>query len=115
MSHLSKVKTELKDFNVLKKALIKLKIDHKLVFDSNKSITKIIISQDKSNIEFVWNGKTYELHSDLNYWQQSWPIDEFLKRLKTKYTCIMLHDENERIGFVPIKQTEQTTLFERWF
>ncbi|MEO0760182.1 MAG: DUF1257 domain-containing protein, partial [Cyanobacteria bacterium J06648_16] len=79
MSHLSKVKTELRDLSVLRKALVRLKFNHQLIADSEKAIEKIVIFQDKSNIEFVWNGKTYELHSDLNFWQQRWPVDEFLK------------------------------------
>ena len=113
MSHLSKVKTSLKEVGFLKKSLEKLQIPY-IVEHNLSGIESVIISQTKSNIEFVWNGYEYEMATDLSFWQQRVPVDEFLNTVTQTYTYFSVLEETQILGFEEVKVTDNVILMERW-
>ena len=49
---------------------------------------------------FVFNGKEFELVADVQFWQQSLPVEVFLEKLTQKYTVNTILDEAQKEGFV---------------
>ena len=113
MSHLSKVKTSLKEISFLKKSLTKLNIPFN-VETTLDNLETIVIPQQKSNIEFSWNGHEYELSTDLSFWQQRVPVDEFLNKVTQTYTYFSVLEETEILGFEKVSADENVILMERW-
>ena len=113
MSHLSKVKTSLKEISFLKKSLTKLNIPFN-VETTLDNLETIVIPQQKSNIEFAWNGHEYELSTDLSFWQQRVPVDEFLNKVTQTYTYFSVLEETEILGFEKVTADENVILMERW-
>ena len=113
MSHLSKVKTSLKEVSFLKKSLAKLNISY-TIENTIDGLETIVIPQDKSNIEFSWNGCEYELSTDLSFWQQRVPVDEFLNKVTQSYTYFSVFEETEILGFEKVTTDENVILMERW-
>ena len=113
MSHLSKVKTSLKEVGFLKKSLEKLQIPY-FTEHTLSNIEHVVIPQTKSNIEFVWNGYEYELSTDLSFWQQRVPVDEFLNTVTQTYTYFSVLEETQVLGFEEVKVAENVILMERW-
>mmetsp|Transcript_37944 Transcript_37944/g.119770 ORF Transcript_37944/g.119770 Transcript_37944/m.119770 type:complete len:80 (-) Transcript_37944:243-482(-) len=79
MSHFSKIKTALKDLDLLKQSLndlaIKWYVKDNIVKGYKDQITfaNIVIPQNNNyDIGFVWNGVEYQLVADLQFWQQPW-------------------------------------------
>lgn len=116
MSHLSKIKTLMTDISYLKKSLEKLKINHFLTLDesSEDRIDKIVIPQKGSNIEFVWTGKSYEMSTDLSFWQQSLPANAFLDLVNQTYLSSCILENGLELGFQHLRTEENTILMERW-
>ena len=116
MSHLSKVKTCLKEIEFLKKSLKKLNVNYNLISIKQDGfmLDKIVIPQQKSNIEFNWNGQEYELSTDLSFWQQRLPVNEFLNKVIQNYTYFSVLEETKILGFEKVKAEENVILMERW-
>jgi len=114
MSHFSKIKTSLLDLEILKISLSDLGI----VFDTTLSSIQgynnqihpadLIIKQSNNyDIGFVWNGAEYQLVTDVQFWQQSWPVDLFLNRITQRYAYNSIVKLSELNGFQTIEETQQ--------
>ena len=73
-----------------------------------------MIQQKKYDIEFLWNGKEFELATDLSFWEQDLSVDEFLERLVKNYTYQAICNETENLGFKKINEENDVILLERW-
>ena len=124
MSHFSHISTKIQNINYLKKALINLDIKF-TNFDNNKEeITfdnkNIIIPQKNGyDLEFNWNGKEYELITDLSFWQQKWSVETFMDKLFQAYASETILIESNKQGFQPVKESTNidgsiTLVLERW-
>ena len=99
MSHFSKIKTSLRDLDTLKLTLSDLEInwqadDQKVRGYNNQTHhAEIVISQSESSydIGFHWNGKEFELVSDLQFWEQKFSVESFLDKVSQRYAynCII--------------------------
>lgn len=126
MSHFTHIKTRFTNLFYLEKALNKLNIIHKKeeIYDSNTSITKyntnLVIPQSNGyNIKFAWNSQEYELIVDISFWEQSYPIENFIDKISQEYAGEVIVGESQKIGFQPIKYQENTDgsntlVLERW-
>jgi hypothetical protein len=126
MSHFTHIKTRFTNLFYLEKALNKLHIIHKKeeIYDSNTSITKyntnLVIPQSNGyNIKFAWNSQEYELIVDISFWEQSYPIENFIDKISQEYAGEVIVGESQKIGFQPIKYQENTDgsntlVLERW-
>ena len=117
MSHLSKIKTSLKNLNYLEKSLENLNINYTTIFEDENSVSnspKLTIEQRKYNIEFIWNGIEFELVTDLSFWEQKFSVDEFLEKLLKQYSYQAIFNETENLGFKKVKEENDIILLERW-
>lgn len=126
MSHFSQIKTQIRNLNSLQAALTDLGIDWK---SGSKTVrgyrgqtrnAEISIEQDNGyDVGFSWNGKEYELVADMQYWQQSWSVEGFLRRVTQRYAYHTVVNETARQGFhiAEQKQNEDGSirvLVQRW-
>ena len=126
MSHFSQIKTQIRNLNSLQAALTDLGIDWK---SGSKTVrgyrgqtrnAEITIEQENGyDVGFSWNGKEYELVADLQYWQQSWSVEGFLRQVTQRYAYHTVVNETARQGFhiAEQKQNEDGSirvLVQRW-
>jgi hypothetical protein len=126
MSHFSKIKTTLKDLNLLKKALTDLSVswdtEVKQIkgYKNQTDFANLVISQNNNyDIGFSWNGFEYQLVADLQFWQQPWSVELFLDKVSQRYAYHSIVDSTEKQGFKAIEEVSledssiQLTL-QRW-
>lgn len=126
MSHFSQIKTQIRNLNSLQAALTDLGIDWK---SGSKTVrgyrgqtrnAEITIEQDNGyDVGFSWNGKEYELVADMQYWQQSWSVEGFLRRVTQRYAYHTVVNETARQGFHIAEQQQNEdgsirVLVQRW-
>ena len=126
MSHFSQIKTQIRNLNSLQAALTDLGIDWK---SGSKTVrgyrgqtrnAEITVEQDNGyDVGFSWNGKEYELVADLQYWQQSWSVEGFLRQVTQRYAYHTVVNETARQGFHIAEQKQNQdgsirVLVQRW-
>lgn len=126
MSHFSQIKTQIRNLNSLQAALTDLGIDWK---SGSKTVrgyrgqtrnAEISIEQDNGyDVGFSWNGKEYELVADMQYWQQSWSVEGFLRQVTQRYAYHTVVNETARQGFHIAEQQKNEdgsirVLVQRW-
>lgn len=124
MSHFTHMKTRFQNLFYLEKALNRLNINYK---QQEKSVstsltrqTNLIIPQSNGyDIEFLWNGQEYELVVDMSFWEQTYPIENFIDRIAQQYAGEVVIGESQKIGFQPVKYQQNsdgsnTLVLERW-
>jgi len=118
------MKTRFQNLFYLEKALNRLNIVHKqqqtAITNSNSSQINLVIPQSNGyDIEFCWNGQEYELVVDMSFWEQSYPIENFIDRIAQEYAGEVVIGESQKIGFQPVKYQQNsdgsnTLVLERW-
>ena len=126
MSHFTHMKTSFQNLFYLKKALNKLNIvnqEQEINLDqldfNSKNINLIIPQSNGYDIEFAWNGKEYELVTDMSFWEQPYPVESFIDKLAQQYAGEVIIGESQKTGFQPIKYQQNadgsnTLILERW-
>lgn len=120
MSHFTHIKTRFQNLFYLEKALNRLNIVHKKKSATQNSTTNLIIPQSNGyDLEFSWNGQEYELVADISFWQQTYPIENFIDRIAQQYAGEVVIGESQKIGFQPVKYQKNadgsnTLVLERW-
>jgi len=111
MSHFSQIKTQIRNLDSLKEALTDLGINWKpgtrevRGYQGKTHAAEVTIEQDNGyDIGFKWNGKEYELVSDLQYWQQNLSVDGFLRQVTQRYAYHTVVKETTRAGFEVAEQ-----------
>ncbi|MBW4478337.1 MAG: DUF1257 domain-containing protein [Tolypothrix brevis GSE-NOS-MK-07-07A] len=111
MSHFSQIKTQIRNLDSLKEALTDLGINWKpgtrevRGYQGQTHAAEVTIEQDNGyDIGFKWNGKEYELVSDLQYWQQNLSVDGFLRQVTQRYAYQTVVKETTRAGFEVAEQ-----------
>ena len=122
MSHFTHMKTRFQNLFYLEKALNRLNIVHEEKVSSKlkSSTMNLVIPQSNGyDIEFAWNGQEYELVVDMSYWEQSYPIENFIDKVAQQYAGEVIIGESQKTGFQPIKYQQNidgsnTLILERW-
>jgi hypothetical protein len=111
MSHFSQVKTQIRNLTSLKAALTDLGIDWKSGLNSVRGYqgqtypAEVSIEQENGyDIGFTWNGQEYELVSDLQFWQQAVPVDQFLSQITQRYAYHTVVNTSVQQGFQVTEQ-----------
>jgi len=121
MSHFTTMKTSFQNVQYLEKSLMKLNIKYeqknsKVNFDKQD----LTISQSNGyNIEFLWNGKEYELIVDISFWEQPYPVETFIDKVAQQYASEVIIGESQKLGFQPVKYQlnkdgSNVVVLERW-
>jgi len=112
MSHFSKIKTALKDLNILKKSLSDLKISYnekdQLIrgYKDQTIFANLVINQNNNyDVGFIWNGSEYQLVADLQFWQQPWSVDLFLDKVTQRYAYNSILEATSKEGFKTVLET----------
>jgi len=126
MSHFTKVKTALKDLDMIKKSLDDLGINWNTTMTvlkgykaQNQSVNLVIKQNNNYDIGFTWNGIEYHLIADLQFWQQPWPVDIFLDKITQRYAYNSIIKTTEEERFQRIEETSQENgsirlILQRW-
>lgn len=111
MSHFSNIKTQIRNLSSLKTSLSELGIDWKegpapiKGYQGQTRSAEVVINQDNNyDIGFSWNGQEYELVADLQYWQQPWTVEGFLRRVTQGYAFHTVVNESAKQGFQVTEQ-----------
>lgn len=111
MSHFSQIKTKIRDLDALEAALTDLGIDSKRGemqvkgYQGQTQAASVIITQDNGyDVGFQWNGESYQLVSDLQYWQQPWSVETFIDKVTQRYAYQTILAESTQKGFQVVEQ-----------
>jgi hypothetical protein len=114
MSHFSQIKTQIRDLNSLQSALSDMGVDWKAGpqnvkgYRGQSRTADLAIEQENGyDIGFSWNGQSYELVADLQYWQQPLSVEGFLNRVTQRYAYHTVLQETGRQGFQVAEQEQQ--------
>merc|ERR1712232_192499 len=105
MSHFSTIQTKLANKDILLKTLqqigLKVSLDADVRGYRGETIeADLAIAQENGHdIGFRYNGETYELVSDLQFWQQSVPVDVFLNKVNQNYSVNSVLESASEDGF----------------
>ena len=75
MSHLTKMETDFQNFSYLEKALIKLEIPNFKTNPLTKYADLVLSKNNNNDLSFNWNGKSFELNVDYDYWSQEYSLN----------------------------------------
>jgi len=117
MSHFTKIKTNITDYNALIKTIGQLGFSYKSLDSDiedlsayNKMDRKVIAVykvSDSSNIpafNFVWNSQEYVLVADVQLWKLNIDFNCFLDRLFQQYAYNVIMHTSSISGFHQIKE-----------
>ena len=116
MSHLSTIKTQLKDADPLIKALNNLgyNIDHeeKIIKGYRGKFTAVDISMNlpgDTKVGFKWdnNSSTYELVTDLDLWKFELPVERFISKVTQMYAYQTIISKTKEDGYQIVEQKNQ--------
>jgi hypothetical protein len=114
MSHFSKIKTSLKDLNLLQKSLDDLGVNWhtniniiKGYKDQNHFANLVITQTNNYDIGFTWSGMEYQLVADLQFWQQPWSVELFLDKVTQRYAYNSIVKATQDQGFQTVEETAQ--------
>jgi len=110
-SHFSSIETQLFNKATLLKALNDMGIKTKTANAEGQQIEArgykgetimadiVIPQQNNYDVAFRNNGESYELVTDLQFWQQAMPVDAFMERVNQRYAINHLVDTSADDGF----------------
>nr|YP_009313202.1 Hypothetical protein ycf35 [Dichotomaria marginata]SCW21456.1 Hypothetical protein ycf35 [Dichotomaria marginata] len=104
MSHLSKIKTRIKNQDILIQSLKELNIHHNLTYESNKLKPTIYVSikNRKKDIilpHFIWNNHNYEFIADSKTWFEKNKLDALIEKLNQQYAYNTIIKKSHEKGF----------------
>ncbi len=111
MSHFSQIKTKIRDLDALEAALSDLGIDSKRGdmqvrgYQGQTQAASVIIPQDNGyDVGFQWDGESYQLVADLQYWKQQWSLETFVNKVTQRYAYQTIVTESANKGFQVLEQ-----------
>ena len=106
MSHFSQIKTKIRSLPALESALTDLGLDWKSGpqpikgYRGQAQTAALVVEQENGyGLGFSWNGQEYELVTDLDFWQQAWSVDRFLKMVTQRYAYHTVLSTTQSQGF----------------
>ena len=106
MSHLSTIRTKIKDKDALLQALQVLnyeaEVDKTMVNPANHQHEELTVHVTAGkDIGFRLNPatETYELVTDLQTWNQPIPVERFVDKVTQQYARMTVHNQIKKMGF----------------
>ena len=108
-SHFSSVSTQLKDKDLLIQSLYDINENFNILdeptmvrgYNNVEVLADVVIRQETGiDIGFTLNGDVYEMVTDLQFWNQSVPVEVFLERLAMKYSYNSIISSCKEEGYV---------------
>ena len=114
MSHFTSIKTKLYDRETIEKSLSDLNIKWEMEvnavrgYKNQKEYADIVIRQKNNHdIGFKWNGKEYELVTDLMFWEQKYSVNKFLNQVNQRYAFNLITKVSEEQSFQYVEAENQ--------
>lgn len=111
MSHLSRIKTSIKNKKVLQETLRDLGFKYEAKLSAYSTITNLTQKEDitvKKNettkFKFSWNGEEYLLIADLNFWNLDISCEGLLNKIMQQYSYNSIIKESIKHGFTNTNQ-----------
>nr|YP_009293708.1 hypothetical protein Rhodyp_112 [Rhodymenia pseudopalmata]AOM64390.1 hypothetical protein Rhodyp_112 [Rhodymenia pseudopalmata] len=128
MSHFSRIKTSIKNFDILHKTLKDLRFSCNCLIDKISDANGVVYDIDlafkthdssENILGFSWNGNEYSLVVDLQLWNQEMSIDRFMDKILQQYALNTILNSSSSEGFKAINhQVNQdgsiTLMMQRW-
>jgi len=96
MSHLKEYKTNLSNLTYLKRTLNRMNIVY------NVSGQNILLPQNNGkNASFCWNGTSYTLFYDEDFWTNKLTVNSFTEKVTREYSAEKVIDGMNKFGFRP--------------
>jgi hypothetical protein len=106
MSHFTSIKTKLYDRETIEKSLSDLNIKWETEinkvrgYNNQEELAEIVIKQKNNHdIGFKWNGKEYELVTDLMFCDQKYSVNKFLNQVNQRYAFNLITKVSEEQSF----------------
>ena len=114
MSHFTKIKTKLYDRATIEKSLTDINIDWEPSSETIRGYkgqthsAEIVIRQNNGHdIGFKWNGKEYELVTDLMFWDQKFSVNKFINQVNQRYAYNLITKVSEEQRFEYVEAENQ--------
>jgi hypothetical protein len=114
MSHFSQIKTQIRNLDALQSALDDLGYEWKSGSQSvqgykgKEQPADLVIEQANGyGIGFGWNGSEYALVTDLEFWQQTRTVEQFLQKVTQRYAYHAVVNASAAKGFQVTEQCQQ--------
>ena len=114
MSHFTSIKTKLYDRETIEKSLSDLNIKWETEinkirgYNNQEELAEIVIKQNNNHdIGFKWNGKEYELVTDLMIWDQKYSVNKFLNQVNQRYAFNLITKVSEEQSFQYVEAENQ--------
>ena len=114
MSHFTSIKTKLYNRETIETSLSDLNINWEANanvvrgYNNKKESADIVIRQNNNHdIGFKWNGKEYELVTDLMFWNQEYSINKFLNQVNQRYAFNLITKVSEEQSFQYVEAENQ--------
>tara|TARA_B110001452_G_scaffold52042_1_gene39639 strand:+ start:1580 stop:1963 length:384 start_codon:yes stop_codon:yes gene_type:complete len=114
MSHFTSIKTKLYDRATIEKSLSDLNIKCETEvnkvrgYKNQEEFAEIVIRQNNNHdIGFKWNGKEYELVTDLMFWDQKYSVNKFLNQVNQRYAFNLITKVSEEQSFQYVEAENQ--------
>ncbi len=114
MSHFTSIKTKLYDRETIEKSLSDLNIKWETEvnkvrgYKNQEEFAEIVIRQNNNHdIGFKWNGKEYELVTDLMFWDQKYSVNKFLNQINQRYAFNLITKVSEEQSFQYVEAENQ--------
>lgn len=114
MSHFTSIKTKLYDRKTIEKSLSDLNIKWEngvnkvRGYNNQEEFAEIVIRQDNNHdLGFKWNGKEYELVTDLMFWDQKYSVNKFLNQVNQRYAFNLITKVSEEQSFQYVEAENQ--------
>ena len=114
MSHFTSIKTKLYDRSTIEKSLSDLNIRWETTsktvrgYNNQEESAEIVIRQKNNHdIGFKWNGKEYELVTDLMFWDQKYSVNKFLNQVNQRYAFNLITKVSEEQSFQYVEAENQ--------
>jgi|TARA_B100000524_G_C23566327_1_gene340190 hypothetical protein len=128
MSHFSRIKTSIREIDLLKKSLVNLNLvweeKEQLIEGYQGETHKVnLVIRQENNIDIGFEktkDNSYQLVADLAFWDQPTSVDAFLDSLHKEYALTTVLEETKKQGFEKISQTtnqqngEVVLIVEKW-
>ncbi len=124
MSHFSQIKTQIRDLSALEAALSDMGVSWQSGavrgYQGATLNAEVVIPQSNGyDIGFRWNGSSYELVADMQYWQMPWSVESFLQKVTQRYALRAVLSASQEQGFGVAEQTQQADgsvrlVLQRW-
>jgi len=128
MSHFSRIKTSIREIDLLKKSLVNLNLvweeKEQLIEGYQGETHKVnLVIRQENNIDIGFEktkDNSYQLVADLAFWDQPTSVDAFLDSLHKEYALTTVLEETKKQGFEKISQTqnqqngEVVIIVEKW-